>query len=213
MKRREMLRGLGLSLGALAITPSIASLLQSCASEEKISWTAQFFKQEQLPLLNKIVNIILPKTEDLPSATEVNVPQFIDKFAAEVLEPEVQELFKKGFLNFSNLFSYRGDEPVNFNNIETEAIEAEISKLLKKTKAEHEAIMKTFGEAMQNETEIPEDALNYVTIDGLRGLSIFAYKSSEYIAEEVLTYLPVPGKQEGCVDVEEATGGKAYALD
>ena len=32
---------------------------------------------------------------------------------------------------------------------------------------------------------------------------------SEHIRENVLTYASVPGQQKGCVDLMEATGGKA----
>lgn len=211
MNRREMLKGLGLSLGALAITPSVASLLNSCASEEKLTWSPAFFTKQQVPLLNKVVDIILPKTDGLPGATEVNVPQFIDKFIAEVFDSETKEISKKGFESFGNLF-LKDKNKVDFSAVKIEAIEAEIAKILTKSKEEHEATMRALGEALQNETDIPEEVLNYVTIDNIRGLSIFAYKSSEYIAEEVLAYYPVPGRQKGCVSVEEATKGKAYSL-
>ena len=211
MKRREMLKGLGLSIGALAITPTVASLLQSCTADEKITWIPQFFSEDQLPLLHKFTDVILPKTENAPSATAVNVPQFIDRFVAEVFEPEGKELLKSGFKSFSELFS-QGETPTDFNKVEVEAIENQISKLLTKSKEEHEDLMKTLNEAIENETEIPKAVMNYATVDTLRNMCVFGYKSSEYIGEQVLAYKPVPGQQQGCVDVQEATGGKAYAL-
>ncbi len=43
----------------------------------------------------------------------------------------------------------------------------------------------------------------------LRNMTIWAYKTSEYIGEEVLAYLPVPGEYIPCGDLEELTGGKS----
>lgn len=78
MKRREALKSLGLATGFFVATPPIISLLQSCTSEVS-TWTPEFLSVEEGVVLTNLVDIILPKT-DIPSATEVNVPQFIDKY-------------------------------------------------------------------------------------------------------------------------------------
>jgi hypothetical protein len=46
----------------------------------------------------------------------------------------------------------------------------------------------------------------------LRGKTIWSYKSSEYVGEEVLAYLPVPGEYLPCEDLQALTGGKAYTF-
>ena len=46
----------------------------------------------------------------------------------------------------------------------------------------------------------------------LRNSSVWAYKTSELIGETVLAYAPIPGKQQGCISLDEATGGKAWSL-
>jgi hypothetical protein len=43
-------------------------------------------------------------------------------------------------------------------------------------------------------------------------MSIWAYKTSQKIGEEVLAYDPIPGKLQGCISLEEATGGKVWSL-
>jgi hypothetical protein len=43
-------------------------------------------------------------------------------------------------------------------------------------------------------------------------MTITAFKTNEYIGEIILAYVPIPGQQKGCVDLMEATGGKAYSL-
>ena len=44
-----------------------------------------------------------------------------------------------------------------------------------------------------------------------RGMVIDAYKSSEYVGENVLAYLPVPGEYIACDDLDTLTGGVAWA--
>jgi len=42
-------------------------------------------------------------------------------------------------------------------------------------------------------------------------MTISAYKGSEYIGENVLAYLPVPGEYIACDDLQTLTGGKAWS--
>ena len=49
-------------------------------------------------------------------------------------------------------------------------------------------------------------------VNQLRSLTVNAFKTNELIGEEVLAYAPIPGEQKGCVDLMEATGGKAWSL-
>ena len=46
----------------------------------------------------------------------------------------------------------------------------------------------------------------------LRSLAIRAFEGNAIIGKEHLAYSPVPGQQKGCVDLQETTGGKKWAL-
>jgi len=59
---------------------------------------------------------------------------------------------------------------------------------------------------------IPKEALAYEFAVQLRSMTITAFKTNEYIGENILAYVPIPGQQKGCIDLMEATGGKAYSL-
>ena len=215
MKRREMLKSLGFSIGAIALTPGIGALLQSC-TEDKPVWTPDFFSVEEGDFITKVIDGILPKSENLPSASEVNVPQFIDKFINEVVDPKQHPLFKKGLQNLTALtLKVAGKE--NSSDIDDMDIENQLSSILKKTKEEHDDTMTTFFEYVAEvetnpDATLDDEVLNYVCLENLRGLTIFGYKSSDYIAKEVMVYVPIPGQQKGCVDVQEATKGKSYSL-
>ena len=60
--------------------------------------------------------------------------------------------------------------------------------------------------------EDSDDASNYNFLNSLRSRGVSAFKMSEYIGEKVLAYSPIPGQQIGCVDLNEATGGKAWSI-
>jgi hypothetical protein len=95
MKRRDALKNLGLAAGFAITAPSIFSLLQSCTTAP--TWMPAYFSKDEKEVVVNLVDIILPKTEGVPSATEVNVPQFIDKYITEVLNAEDQEAIRISF--------------------------------------------------------------------------------------------------------------------
>ena len=107
MERRNALRNIGLGLGYMAATPTILSMLQSCNATADAGWAPQFFTAEQAAFLTTAVDVILPKT-DTPGASEVNVPQFIDRFYAEILKPEDQAKIKEGMEAFVALAAENG---------------------------------------------------------------------------------------------------------
>ncbi|RLD77819.1 MAG: gluconate 2-dehydrogenase subunit 3 family protein, partial [Bacteroidetes bacterium] len=50
------------------------------------------------------------------------------------------------------------------------------------------------------------------TLTNLRTMTIWAYKTSEKVGEEILAYDPIPGDFHGCISLEETTKGKAWSL-
>ena len=62
-----------------------------------------------------------------------------------------------------------------------------------------------------NKTNPPVVALSYNFLNTIRRLTITSFKWSETIGEKVLAYNPIPGRQVGCVDLNEATGGRAWS--
>ena len=215
MDRRHAIKNIGLTMGFVAATPTIMSLLQSCQNET-IQWVPEFFSEDEGLVISRLVDTILPKTDDTPGASEVNVPQFIDLFAKEVMKPQEQELMKKAMNVFINkaLTESGKTEPAKLKEKDLEPI---LASSLKISKEKEEAINKkleAFVEASEAGTDasVDDDVLIFTFLNSIRGLSIWGYKTSEIIGEQVLAYEPVPGRQQGCVDLDEATGGKAWSL-
>ena len=195
MKRREALKGLGMSLGLVVATPTVIGLLQSCKSDPKIDWTPEFFSQEQGVLLKRLVNLILPKTETLPGADEVNVAQFIDKYASIVAGEEDKKNFTGG------LEAIAGALGKNVAKASDDDYDALLAKFLKANPEQIQAFQ-------ENEAE----KQGFEALMGLRGISIWGYRNSRKVGMEVLAYDPIPGEFNGCMSLEEATGGIAWSL-
>lgn len=198
MKRREALKNLGLATGFFVATPSIISLLQSCTSDVN-TWNPEFLSVEEGVVLTNLVDIILPKT-DIPSATEVNVPQFIDKYINEVIEDEGQAQIKTAFGNIISVLKPNA--------------EANISKV---TQEDYKALLDNhmrIKDEVDQEREANPDSQEMTKsefLNNLKWMTINAYRTTEQIGENVLAYDPVPGAYY-CGDLQELTGGKSWSL-
>ena len=69
MKRRQLIKNLGLSFGAITITPAVSSLLHSCS--DGTSWNPVFFSKSQIILLTNLTELIIPSDEKVPGAKEL----------------------------------------------------------------------------------------------------------------------------------------------
>ena len=215
MDRRIALKNIGLSLGYVVAVPTLVSLVQSCKDKPVMDWTPDFLTKDQGAALKNLVDIIFPKT-DTPSASEVNVHIFIDKFANEVMELKQQEFFKMSMEKFfGKVVKDSGKETLA--DVTAEDLEPILSSALKVTKEqeiENFKIITSYQEALENQesAQLDEGISRFAFANNLRGMTIWAYKTSEYVGEEVLEYLPVPGEYIGCGDLQELTGGKAWSI-
>lgn len=193
MNRRNALKKLGLGSGIVFATPTLISFLQSCNDETK-TWQPIFLTLEESNILKAITDVIIPKT-NTPSASEVNVPQFIDKYLDEVTELEDQKNIKKAFQKLINII--KSDYNENVNKVSEDQYKLLLDKhmLLKEP---------------QRENNQPMSISNL--LNTIKWMTINAYIITEHIGEKVLAYDPIPGYQKGCITVNEATGGKAWSL-
>ncbi len=215
MDRRRVLKNMGLSLGYIVATPTLLGIVQSCKNEPAITWTPEFLSQDQGAVLTKLVDIILPKT-DTPAASEVQVDIFIDKFANEAMEKEQQDFFKMSMGKFlEKTMADSGKESIS--ELTVEDLEPVLSSSLKYSRAEQVEMFESitsYTEANQKgeNVSLNDETSRFAFANKLRGLTILGYKASEYVGEEVLAYLPVPGEYIACGDAQELTGGKAWSL-
>lgn len=215
MDRRKALKNMGLAMGYTVATPTLISIMQSCTGETVMEWTPDFFTKDEGAVLTKLVDIILPKT-DTPSASEVQVNLFIDRFVNEVVDADQQGFIKMTMGRFMEKAAKAGGKK-KAADLSVEELEKTVAASLKVTKEEQSSTMKAVADynmamAEGKEALLDDNIASYAFANNLRGLTIMGYKTSEFVGEEVLAYLPLPGEYIPCADVEELTQGKAWSL-
>jgi len=215
MDRRKALKNMGLALGYTVATPTLIGIVQSCKTETAIEWVPEFLSSEESSVLTHLVDIILPKT-DTPSASETQVHQFIDRFAKQVMPVEQQNFFKMTMGRFMDkALNDSGKESADdLTAVDLEPVLAAALNISKEEEEDNNKAVEAYNEAIEagNEATLIDGIARHAFANNLRGMTIWGYKTSEYVGEEVLAYLPLPGKYIACGDVEELSGGKAWSL-
>ena len=213
MNRREALKSLGLATGFVVVTPTVMSLFQSCNSTPE-GWKPVFFNTDETRFINSVVDIILPKTESLPAASELNVVEFIDTYVNTVLDAEEKNLMRSTFSEIIALL--KGDAetldektPEDYKTILDKymLVEGEIDE---ERMANPPKPWKDHSNTIKGIKEYLKPTKNEV-LNNLKWLTINAYRTNEQIGENVMPYDPIPA-QYNCGDLQELTGGKAWSL-
>ncbi|GAA3634750.1 gluconate 2-dehydrogenase subunit 3 family protein [Flavivirga jejuensis] len=205
MNRRSALKNLTLSLGYTVAAPTIFNMLASCSAEKK-TWTPLFLSPEEKHMVTHLADIILPSS-DTPGALDVNIPQFLDLMYHDLEKKENQELFRKGAAVFAKKFN----GPILDGK--KEDFEKSLSSYFNISKEETKNILKKqrFPLARIDEANLEKYTL-YKFLLSIKYYTLFGYFTSEEVGERVLAYDPVPGRYDGCISVDEATGGRAWSL-
>ncbi len=213
MNRRKAIKKLGLSLGTITLSPAVLSLLQSCKND--LDWNPVFFNSSQVNIISELTDLIIPSDEEVPGSKDLNLIKFIDLYIYNVSEKRRQTLLKKSLDSFLKDCLIRSKK-ASLTNLDRNDLEKSLIYFLKSNinsqSKWNKAYRKFSNKFNDNENTISDEALSYNFITTIRQLTITAFKGSEYIGENVLDYRPIPGEQEGCVDLEETTGGRAWSI-
>lgn len=212
MKRRNALKNIGLSLGAVTMSASVISLLQSCQKGTTLTWKPTFFSPAEAEIVTKTLEIILPTTSDIPGAIELNLAQFIDGYLNTIVSEEEKTSFKAGIEKYlATTLQATGKKEAA--GLSLEDIDGRLAHYLKANPDQQAVWNREVSAAKKENGKTPsDDAVNFSVLKSLRSRGITAFKMTEYIGENVLAYDPVPGQQKGCVDLTEATQGAAWSL-
>lgn len=217
MNRREALKKLGLSFGFLVGAPTAISILQGCSGAgTSANGYPQFFSKEEAEIITKIVDIILPAGGGTPSASEVKVPEFIDQYLQEVVSLEEQDRTKEYLGKF--IEDLKNNTGKDVSAITEDDIRPVVASSLERSQEEEQEMFKkieNYTQAKQSgdsSGELFAEVANFALLTNVRSMAIWSYKTSQTVGEEILAYEPIPGRQEGCIDLQEATGGRAWSL-
>ncbi|MAU64017.1 MAG: hypothetical protein CMC38_06740 [Flavobacteriaceae bacterium] len=212
MNRRKALKNLGLSLGTITLSPAVLSLLQSCKND--LDWNPSFFNTNQISVISELTDIIIPSDNNIPGSKELNLIKFIDLYIYNISNNNDQVLLKKSLDTFLNDCLEKSDKN-NYEKLNRNDLESSIEYFFKTKKDSHnkwrQAYNKNKNESIEKNILLIE-AFSYNFLNTIRQLTITAFKGNEYIGENVLAYVPIPGQQKGCVDLQETTGGRAWSL-
>ena len=199
MNRREALQKLGLSFGVIIASPVLFHA--SCSKKS----TTYFFNELELQLLIETSNVIIPGTGDLPKASDVGVAEYIDHYVADIVEDNEQTQLRVFMQQYMKAIS--PEKPIKYWVENTFSADwntkndwyDEINNFEKSTKD---------GE----KSKISDEVAIFALLTNLKSLMIRAYRGSELVGEQFLAYDPIPGRHIGCIDLDEATGGKSWSL-
>ena len=213
MDRRKALRTIGFGTTAITVTPAVVGMLQSCQSQTSL-YTPIHFSKDQFSVLSQLMDLIIPKT-DIPGAVELKLPEFLDGFIDVVFNKQAQQRVVGGLDHFI-AEALKDSGKSTAARLNASDCDAQLAKYLKADQQQQKAWNdenSAYQKAVKKDITLaaPASAKAHAFAMQLRSLTINAFKTNEYIGENVLIYAPIPGEQKGCVDLVEATGGKAWS--
>lgn len=188
MDRREALKRVSWLVGGSVSAPLAAAVLNGCQTEPDTAtdWNPQFLSAEQDALVAEVAELIIPAT-DTPGAKDVLVNRLIDHLLATCYPEEDQQRFVAGL-----------------TQLNTDAEEEYDKSFIKLTPEQQtEILAQTEARSQQ------EKGASFFPM--MKELTLLGYFTSEPGATQALKYQLVYGRYDGCVPLEEATGGKAWA--
>ena len=185
INRREALSRVAIIMGGTVL--GAEAFLTGCKTNTK----GVKFSQEDIDFLNEVGETILPAT-NTPGAKAANVGAFMQTMVSDCYEAKDQEIFMKGMeeLNVA-CKKHHGKAFMESTPEERTAFLTELDKEAK--------------EYQKNKQK--EDPTHYFTM--IKQLTLSGLFTSKIGATEVLRYVAVPGKFEGCVPYTK--GEKAWA--
>lgn len=215
MDRRKALKNIGLGAGFLVATPTVVSLLQSCAEAPEATVLPKYFTVDEAHAVRQIVDLIIPSDDKIPGAVDVGVHTFFDAYLDQVAPEDQQQMTKAMFSALGEKFQSEFGKGMADGG--AEEYDQLLAMYLKAEKDTQDGYRQKMGEFYAAFAEDPMakpdiDAAVHSLASSMQSMTIWAWKSSEAIGKNVLWYDPVPGQQIGCMPLEDANGGKAMAL-
>lgn len=202
MKRREILRYTAYFTGAAISAPVASALLSGCkadSAEVAEAYVPGFFNEQEYAYVSRLADTMLPKT-DTPGALDVGVPATIDKMVGEVYSAENQQKFREGLKALMDKMD--ADNPGGFAAMESDGA----LMYLQDQDLHYKNPEKDWGTVEELEATARSAYFD------LKAQIIGSYFNSEEVATTMLAYLPVPQEYIPCGDLQELTGGKAWAI-
>ncbi len=197
MNRRDALKKSALFAGSAIAAPTLLSLLQSCAKQDRLTWTPQFLSEDKAVFISSFVDFLLPKT-DTPGGLDVKSDMFIDSVYAKTYDEAGQKNVN------AEIEKFNSDCKAKYGSVFAELSAEDKTACFK----DHEANSPKFPKNVWGTAVGPNEPVGFYR--GLKSMSLWAYFSSEEIGKNVLSYDPIPGEYLGCIPVSDV--GNSWSL-
>jgi hypothetical protein len=196
MDRRKALKNTGLLIGVTLSGSTLATLLQSCQNENRLTWSPVFFDKKGAEIISELTEMILPKTET-PGAKDLKVDIFVDKMFEETLSPEDKDHVRKGYEEFSALCQQKyGASFLELSPEDRIKVVQEVDRTANK-----------FNPSIWGSTLGKQEPLDFYR--RVKQFTLVGYFTSEEIGKNVLKFDPIPGAYNGCIPYD---GGNSWTL-
>jgi len=184
MKRRSAIK---LSLGSIGLCLSgvtFSTLISSCNADNEEGWTPKVFNKNQMRTVKALVDIIIPRTGDVPGAVDALVHRYVDEAVSDYFSEEE----RTKFIQFV--------DQIDVN------VKEGFSKPIYKLDAEKQnAFVQEWADSSDDYQPSGSDDGHSFLI--FRDFVTHAFFTSEVGSTEVLNYDPVPGEYLPCTDLPE----------
>lgn len=197
MNRRDALRKTVLLAGTAAGAPTLISLLQSCAKQDRLTWTPQFLTEDQARFVSAFVDFLLPRTET-PGGLDVKSDIFIDLLYAKTYDEAGQASV------VSEIEKFNSDCKIKYGSVFSELSPADKAACFK----DHESNSPKFSPKVWGTGVGLQEPVGFYR--NLKSTVLWAYFGSEEIGKNVLSYDPIPGEFNGCIPLSEV--GNTWSL-
>ena len=214
MNRREILKYTTYFAGAALSAPLASALLTGCKRDDAMledGYQPGYFADAEYAYIVAMADAMLPKDE-YPGAVEVGVPQMIDKMVGEVYGEEQQQQFSAGLKKLMDQMD--ADNPGGFAALEGSKALIYLQDQDLHYKEDPMEVTMSGEDVPQEEMKMDDGPSARNAYFGLKSSIIGAYFNTPEVAMEsgLVEYLPVPGEYIPCGDLQELTGGKAWAI-
>lgn len=190
LTRREALHRLTLLVGGTLSAPALGAIASGCRAEPPPpDWSPQVLTPDQADLVEALVDIIIPAT-DTPGAREVGVPAFIDKLLDGWAEPDDRDRFLTGL-----------------GTVDAGAQAAHGVAFRDASRDQQETLLADLDEQAVQARRNRVDPLPFFA--NLKEWTLVGYYTSQAGATEELQWLPLPGRYDSDLPLEEV--GRAWA--
>ena len=209
MERRKAIQSISAVLG-YSYTPAVLTAFVSSCKEEikELGWEPNFFEPTDIPILAKLGEAFLPKTES-PGAIDVGAHLFVDLFMSKVSTIQDQKVVLDGLKAWKRSFDAITEIPIG--QAEQESYTKNLEYYFAITLAERQNVNKLLSTNDPMNDEQLEQRSVYGFLKKFKSLLMLGYYASEEIGENTLSYLPVPGDYQGCVPVSSV--GNIWSIE